>query len=144
MRQRFLLVATVLGVILLAQTGFGQAGGIKNNSQSEAHGEKITPNGYPKLTANPVLSEEQKAKLLSTYKSILIVANRGQADKLQVAIDDDLIQHKLYDWNQLREKTLKDAGFPEGTLVNVDADKDQVTTTTPPAASGPVIIGPAK
>lgn len=74
--------------------------------------------------SNPVLSEAQKTELLSAYKSAIIVSDRVQAQQL-------LLQQKIAAYTDAVTKALKADGFPEGTTVSVDIDKEIVTVNLP-------------
>lgn len=79
---------------------------------------------------NPKLPEASKTRLLSKYKSAVIA-------QTNYALAQQRMQQAIKEYQDARDKEVKENNLPKGTDFKVDIDADEVTVIEPPPAPKP-------
>lgn len=81
----------------------------------------------------PKFSELSKFRLLSSYKDAVIANQQLAQAQAAVQASQDQLNRNVAAFHALEKEEVKAAGFPEGTTVNVDIQKGEVTAVLPRA-----------
>lgn len=85
----------------------------------------------------PKFSEMSKLKLLSSYKDAVIANQQLAGSQAAVQAAQTQLNQSVAAFHALEKEEVKAGGFPEGTTVNVDIQKQEVTAVLPKAEEKP-------